>query len=179
MLEDLDIEIVSLNDYENFPDVVEDGNSFFENALKKAKIISEHTGEIVLSDDSGLEVDYLGGEPGVYSSRYSGEYGTDDTNIKKLLGSLEGVPIDKRSASFVCILVLYLPEGRYFDFEGRLQGLISDSPAGDGGFGYDPVFFLSDKGLTVAQLPSDVKNQISHRARAIEKLKEAYKRGII
>jgi len=178
MLEDLSIEIRSLNDYKDIPDINEDGKSFFENALKKAQIISEHTGEIVLADDSGLEVDYLGGEPGVYSSRYSGNDATDSSNIRKLLKSLEGVSIEKRSASFRCVLVLYRPDGRYWSFEGRLQGIINDKPVGSLGFGYDPVFFLPEMEMTVAQIPPELKNRISHRAKSVNKFKEACQRKV-
>lgn len=179
MLEDLNIEILSLNDYKGLPEVKEDGKSFSENALKKAKFISEHTGEMVLSDDSGLEVEYLGGEPGIYSARFSGHDATDSSNIKKLLESLEGVSIEKRSASFRCVLVLYRPDGKYLEFEGRLHGRINDKPIGDGGFGYDPIFLLPELGLTVAQLPMDKKNKISHRAQAVNKFKQAFKRKVI
>ncbi len=178
MLADTDIDIVSLNDYKDAPDVEEDGESFFANALKKAKTVSEHTGEIVLADDSGLEVEYLNGEPGVYSSRYSGEGATDSSNIKKLLQSLEGVPGEKRGAAFRCMLVLYFPDGKYMSFEGRLEGIIHDRPEGDRGFGYDPVFFLPDFRMTVAQIPAEIKNSISHRARAVRKFKEAWTRRI-
>jgi len=179
MLEGLNLEILSLNDYKDLPEVREDGKSFFENALKKAKVISEHTGEVVLSDDSGLEVEYLGGEPGVYSARYSGNDATDASNIKKLLQRLEGVKKEKRSASFRCVLVLYRPDGKYWEFEGHLHGIINDKPIGNGGFGYDPVFLLPELGLTVAQLPLDQKNKISHRAQAISKFKQAFKRKVI
>jgi XTP/dITP diphosphohydrolase len=146
--------------------------------MKKAKVISEHTGEIVLADDSGLEVEYLRGEPGVYSSRYSGPDATDDTNIKKLLHTMEDVPRERRRAAFRCVLVLYFPDGKYESFEGRLEGIIHDRPVGGGGFGYDPVLFLPDWGSTVAQLPMEVKNRISHRAQAVLKFKEAYRRKI-
>jgi XTP/dITP diphosphohydrolase len=178
MLEDMGIDILSLIDYKDVPDVEEDGASFFENALKKAKAVSEYTGEIVLADDSGLEVEYLNGEPGVHSSRYSGEGATDISNIKKLLQRLEGVPIERRGAAFRCVLVLYFPDGKYMSFEGRLEGIIHDKPQGDGGFGYDPVFFLPDLGSTVAQILPEIKNRISHRAQAVLKFKEAYRRKI-
>jgi XTP/dITP diphosphohydrolase len=179
MLEDLNIEILSLNYYKDIPEVREDGKSFFENALKKAKVISEHTGEMVLSDDSGLEVEYLGGEPGVYSARYAGHDATDSSNIKKLLKRLEGIPMEKRTASFRCVLVFYRPDGKHWEFEGRLHGIINDKPIGDGGFGYDPIFLLPEFGLTVAQLPLDEKNKISHRAQAVNKFKQACKQKII
>lgn len=173
------MDVLSLDDFANVPDVVEDGTTFFANALKKAKAISEHTGEIVLADDSGLEVEYLKGEPGVYSSRYSGADATDDTNIKKLLLAMEGVPREKRGAAFRCVLVLYFPDGKYESFESRLEGVIHDKALGGGGFGYDPVFFLPNWGSTVAQIPMEVKNRISHRAQAVSKFKEAYRLKII
>ena len=173
------MDVLSLNDFANVPDVIEDGASFFENALKKAKAISEHTGEIVLADDSGLEVEYLNGQPGVYSSRYSGEGATDDTNIEELLRNMKGVPRDRRGAAFRCILVLYFPDGKYESFEGRLEGIIHDRPIGGGGFGYDPVFFLPNWGSTVAQIPLEVKNRISHRAQAVLKFKEAYRQKLL
>jgi XTP/dITP diphosphohydrolase len=125
-----------------------------------------------------LEVDYLGGEPGVHSSRYSGNDANDSRNIQKLLKSMEGVSIEKRGASFRCVLVLYRPDGRYWSFEGRLQGIINDKPVGSLGFGYDPIFFLPELGLTVAQVPPETKNRISHRAQAMNKFKEACKRKV-
>ena len=179
MLEDFKIEILSLNDYKDLPEIKEDGKSFFENAFKKAKIISEYTGEAVLSDDSGLEVEYLGKEPGIYSARYSGLGATDRSNIKKLLERLEGVPMVRRNASFRCVLVLYRPDGKYWKFDGHLDGIINDKPIGEGGFGYDPVFFLPELGLTVAQLPPDKKNKISHRAQAVQKFRRVLERGDI
>lgn len=153
------------------PEIIEDGLSFFENALKKAKQVSELTGEIVLADDSGLEVDCLGGEPGIYSARYAGEGATDEENNRKLLAKLEEVPLDKRAAAFRCVLVLYHPDSHFEHFEGLWQGRINDKPVGTGGFGYDPIVFLPERGITVAQLPDDVKNTISHRAQALQKLK--------
>ena len=179
LLGDLGVDVLSLDDFANVPDVVEDGTTFLKNALKKAKVISEHTGEIVLADDSGLEVEYLGGEPGVYSSRYSGPDATDETNIKKLLYTMEGVARERRRAAFRCVLVLYFPDGKYESFEGRLEGIINERPVGGGGFGYDPVLFLPDWGSTVAQLPMEVKNRISHRAQAVSKFKETYRRKIL
>ncbi len=173
------MDVLSLNDFANVPDIIEDGTSFFENALKKAKTISEYTGEIVLADDSGLEVEYLRGEPGVHSSRYSGPDATDDTNIKKLLLNMQGVPREKRVAAFRCVLVLYFPDGKYESFEGRLSGIIHDRPIGSGGFGYDPVFYLDNWGSTVAQIPLEVKNSISHRAQAVRKFKEVYRRKLL
>ncbi len=172
MLEDANVMVFSLNDFADHPVIEEDGETFFENALKKAKTISDAIGETVLADDSGLEVDYLGGKPGVRSSRYSGDDATDDTNIAKLLYQLNGVSAENRGASFRCVLVLYSPDGWFESFEGSLRGLISEEPIGNGGFGYDPVFFMPEKGVTVAQLPAEIKNRISHRAEAVKKLKK-------
>ena len=177
MLEDANVTIFSLNDFSHHPAIEEDGETFFENALKKAKTISDAIGETVLADDSGLEVDYLGGNPGVRSSRYSGDDATDDRNIAKLLSQLNGVSTENRGASFRCVLVLYRPDGWFESFEGSLRGLISEEPVGNGGFGYDPVFFIPEKGMTAAQLPAEIKNRISHRAEAVKKLKKWLKSG--
>jgi len=168
LLKDYPVTFVSLEDYADAPDVVEDGRTFLENGLKKAKTFAEFTGEPVLADDSGLMVDYLEGRPGVYSSRYAGETATDEDNIRKLLKEMEYVPREERGASFVCVLVLYMPDGRYEFFEGRWRGLIHDRAIGDNGFGYDPVFYLPDREITVAQMSQDEKNAVSHRARAFD-----------
>lgn len=171
MLGELGITMGSLADYPDLPDVVEDGESFLENALKKAKALSAQTGETVLADDSGLEVDALDGAPGIYSARYAGAKADDEKNIRKLLNDLKGVPPDRRIAAFSCVLVLYRPDGTYDSFEGRWEGRIAEEPAGKGGFGYDPVFFLPERKTTVAQLAPEVKNRISHRAQAFAKLR--------
>jgi XTP/dITP diphosphohydrolase len=172
MLEGLGVSLLSLNEYPEIPEIVEDGDSFLENAMKKARTAAERTGEWTLADDSGLEVEALGGAPGIFSSRYAGEDANDGRNIRKLLEDLKGVPPGKRGAAFRCVLVLCAADGRYEAFEGRWEGRIAEAPAGEGGFGYDPVFFLPDRGMTVAQLPREIKNRISHRARAFEKLRE-------
>ena len=173
MLADLGINLLSLNDYPGIPEIVEDGKNFLENALIKARTVAEATGEIVLADDSGLEVDALGGAPGICSARYAGHDADDMRNIRRLLYDLKDVPLEKRGAAFRCVLVLYPPaDGRYETFEGRWEGMITERPVGRGGFGYDPVFFLPDLGVTVAELSPEVKNRISHRAQAIAKLKE-------
>jgi len=177
MLGDLGIEVRSLKDYGEAPEVVEDGRTFFENALKKARTVAEWTGEAALADDSGLEVDHLEGKPGIYSSRYAGEGSTDEKNIQKLLERLEGIPAEKRGAAFRCVLVLYRPDGSYESFEGRWRGRIIERPVGTHGFGYDPVFFLSEQGVTVAQLDPAIKNSLSHRAQAFQKLKERLRQG--
>jgi XTP/dITP diphosphohydrolase len=177
MLADLGISFFSLNDYPEIPEIVEDGKSFLENALKKGRAVAEATGEIVLADDSGLEVDALGGAPGIYSARYAGNDADDLQNNRKLLHDLKGVPAANRGAAFRCVLVLYPPGGRYEAFEGRWEGRIAEAPVGKGGFGYDPLFFLPGEGMTVAQLSPEVKNRVSHRAQAFAKLKERLLNG--
>jgi XTP/dITP diphosphohydrolase len=177
MLADLGISLLSLNDYPGIPGIVEDGKGFLENALKKARAVSESTGETVLADDSGLEVDALGGAPGIHSARYAGNDADDVQNIRKLLYDLKGIPAENRRAAFRCVLVHYPVDGLYEVFEGRWEGLIAEKPAGHGGFGYDPVFFLPVEKMTAAELPPEVKNRISHRAQAIAKLKERFRKG--
>lgn len=177
MLADLGISLFSLNDYPEIPEIIEDGNSFLENALKKGRAVAEATGEIVLADDSGLEVDALRGAPGIYSARYAGNDADDLQNNRKLLHDLQGVPAANRGAAFRCVLVLYPPVGRYEAFEGRWEGRIAEVPVGKGGFGYDPLFFLPGEGMTVAQLSPEVKNRVSHRAQAFAKLKERLQNG--
>lgn len=171
MLARTDIELVSLNRFESLPEIVEDGKTYLENALKKAKIISEFTGETVLADDSGLQVDVLRGEPGVYSARYAGEGATDEENNAKLLAKLKDIPEEKRTASFFCALVLYGQDGNYSSFEAQWQGRIIDERRGTNGFGYDPIFLASQLNKTAAELPPEIKNTISHRGQAFAKLK--------
>jgi len=172
MLRDLDIEVLSLQSFPDVPEVVEDGLSFLENALKKAREISRHTGEVVLADDSGLEVDALGGKPGIHSARYSGPAATDESNNLKLLREMEEVQEGKRGAAFHCVLVVYQPDGRSESFEGAWRGEILFDPRGTMGFGYDPLFLDPQRGLTAAELSPEIKNRISHRGRAFTKFKE-------
>jgi len=174
MLEGMNIDLISLNHYNHLPEIKEDGKSFLENALKKAKIISEFTGETVLADDSGMQVDILNGEPGIYSARYAGDEATDEENNNKLLAKLQDVPPQMRSASFICSLVLYKKDGSYDSFEGRWDGQIIDERRGNNGFGYDPIFFVPDLKLTAAELPPAIKNKISHRGQAFAKLKKVF-----
>jgi XTP/dITP diphosphohydrolase len=170
LLKGCGVTLQSLDDYPNLPEISEDGSSFLENALKKARPIAELTGEMVLADDSGLEVAALDGAPGIHSARYAGVNADDEKNILKLLGNLQGVPGEERDAAFRCILVLCRPDGRYHAFDGRWEGRIAEIPAGKGGFGYDPVFYLPEQGVTAAELPDGIKNRISHRAKAAGKL---------
>ena len=125
---------------------------------------------MVLADDSGLEVAALDGAPGIHSARYAGDNTDDEKNIRKLLRELEGVPPEERDAAFRCILVLCRPDGRYHAFDGSWEGRIAEIPAGKGGFGYDPVFYLPEQGVTAAELPDGIKNRISHRAKAAGEL---------
>ena len=178
ILEGLTIEVKSLKDEGIDIDVVEDGKTFEENAKKKAKEIYEFLlskGKkdfIVLADDSGLEVDYLNGEPGIYSARYSGEHGNDDKNNEKLLENLEGVPKEKRGAQFVCQLSLFTDKGEYYTVRGEVRGFIIESIQGKGGFGYDPLFFYEPFNKTFGELEAEEKNKISHRGIALIKLKD-------
>lgn len=177
LLAECGVTLQSLDDYPELPDISEDGNSFLDNALKKARTIAKLTGEIVLADDSGLEVAALDGAPGIHSARYAGDSANDEKNILKLLSDLEGVPPAEREAAFRCILVICQPDGHYHTFDGRWEGRIAEVPAGKGGFGYDPVFYLPEQGVTVAELPAGIKNRISHRAKAAEKLRVWLQKG--
>lgn len=171
MIDRVDIELVSLNHFAALPEIVEDGATYLENALKKARIVSEFTGETVLADDSGLQVNVLKGEPGVYSARYAGEGATDEENNAKLLAKLKDVPREKRTASFFCALVLYDLDGRYASFEAEWRGRIIDEGRGTNGFGYDPIFLDPKFNKTAAELPPEIKNKVSHRGQAFAKIK--------
>lgn len=166
----LPIEVLSLADYPDCPDVVEDQNTFEGNAVKKAVEIMQFTGLAALSDDSGLEVEALGGAPGVYSARYAGEPTDDKKNCEKLLSALKHVPDEKRSARFVCCMALALPDGRVNTFFGYVNGRISRQPRGSSGFGYDPVFIPDGFGQTFAEMSPEQKDALSHRGKALEKL---------
>ncbi len=160
----------SLEDYPAIGDIEETGSTFTDNALLKARHVCNATGLPALADDSGLVVDALGGEPGVYSARY-GNCATDKERYMLLLQKMIDVPDDKRQARFVCVMALVFPDGREYVEDGVCEGVIARKPAGDNGFGYDPVFYIPELGMTMAQLPMDVKNTISHRARALQKIK--------
>ena len=163
------LELLDLDSFSKMPDVDETGSTFLENALLKARAVCEHTGLPSMADDSGLVVDALGGRPGVLSARYGGPGLTDGDRNELLLGEMGDIPDSARTARFICSIAVCLPDGRYFSAEGRCEGIITRRPAGDHGFGYDPVFFLPDFGCTMAEIPLDKKNTISHRARALEK----------
>ncbi|MBR8660818.1 MULTISPECIES: XTP/dITP diphosphatase [Brevibacillus] len=167
---------ISLDAFEGVPEVVEDGDTFEANALKKATTIATYLNMPAVGDDSGLEVDALGGRPGVYSARYAGEHASDEQNWRKLLDELRGVPAQQRTARFRCVLVLAEPGKEPVVAQGTCEGVIAEAPEGTNGFGYDPVFYLPDKGVTMAQLPPEEKNRISHRAMAMGNLLAAIKR---
>lgn len=160
---------------DDVPDVVEDADTFVGNARLKAVALVEATGKPALADDSGLEVDALDGEPGVFSARYAGEDASDEDNVVKLLGALADRPDPAdRTARFRCVIVLRWPDGREVVADGSCEGVIVDAPRGEGGFGYDPVFVPNDgDGRTFAELPAEAKHAISHRGQAIARLVEA------
>ena len=164
--------IRSLLDIAGFPDVEENGLTYRENAEIKARALFSAVNEPVFADDSGLEVDALGGRPGIHSARFSGEDTDHSRNIAKLLAELQDVPENSRTARFRCVIVYIDAAGIAHEFVGILEGRIGFEKLGQGGFGYDPVFMLPDRGCSVAQLPADEKNRLSHRAFAVEKLRK-------
>ena len=172
----LPIEVVGLEDFPQAPETVEDGRSFEENALKKAREVFMHTKTWTLADDSGLEVDALNGAPGVRSARYAGEGATYEQLCKKLLGEMTGVPQSKRSARFNCTMVLIEPSGEEHVVAGLCEGHIGFEMRGDHGFGYDPVFIYDKDGRTLAEVSPEEKNKISHRARALAKIRAVLKK---
>ncbi|MBA3066258.1 RdgB/HAM1 family non-canonical purine NTP pyrophosphatase [bacterium] len=173
ILRDCGAALISLGEFPPI-EVEEDGLTFFENARKKAYEISVHTGLPALSDDSGLVVDALGGAPGIYSSRYAGKKVSYGDNVRKLLCKMKHCR--SRKAEFVCVSVLYFPDGAIFTSRGRLKGIISKEASGDGGFGYDPVFYIPGKRKTLAEMTDDKKNLISHRGEAFRKIGKIIKR---
>ncbi len=174
LLEGVFGKVISLSDLDSPPEVIEDGPTFRDNALKKAREIAEYSKKLTLADDSGLEVDGLDGRPGIYSARYSGEGATNKTNIVKLLAELGDNP--NRKARFVCVLALVDPNGEELVVEGFCEGVILNESRGEGGFGYDPIFYLPDRRKTMAELEPELKNTISHRANALKRLKTELER---
>ena len=170
ILKGFPLTILSLKDFPDIPAVVEDGKSFYENAIKKALTVARHTDKITVADDSGIEVDALDGKPGVYSARFAGEDATDEANNTKLLKELEGVSSDKRGACFTCVLVIAQPDGETAFVEGACRGTIIHEARGEYGFGYDPLFLVPEYDKTFSEITPEEKNKISHRARALEKL---------
>lgn len=167
ILADLGLEILSMKDAGVSADIVEDGSTFAENAEIKARAVWRQTGDIVLADDSGLVVDYLGGEPGIYSARYLGEDTSYEIKNQVIIDRLAGAKEEERTARFVCAIAAVMPDGRVLHTDGAVEGVIAHQPAGDGGFGYDPIFYLSEYGMTSAEIPAEKKNEISHRGKAL------------
>ncbi len=166
---------LSLSEVPGVPEVVEDGATFEENALKKARVIAYSTGIVTLADDSGLCVDALDGRPGVHSARYAGESATDEEKYMRLLDEMEDVPELERSARFVCALALVDPHGEQMLFRGVCEGRITREPRGSSGFGYDPIFFFEEAGCTFAEMDQEAKNRVSHRGRALREFAEFLK----
>ncbi len=172
IMEDLGVPVISLKEAGIAVSAEENGTSFRENAVIKAKAAMERTGEAVLADDSGLEIDYLGGAPGIYSARFMGEDTPYDIKNAALLEKLAGVPDEKRTARFVCEIACVLPDGRVFTARGVMEGRIGHEARGEGGFGYDPIFYLPECGCTSAELSAEQKNRLSHRSKALRAMKE-------
>lgn len=174
LLHGLGLQLVSLVDIGIETVIEETGSTFRENALLKARGCAEMAGLWTLADDSGLEVDALDGAPGIYSSRYAGPGATDAANVGLLLERLAGVPPDRRAARFRCVIALVSPNGRAWTCEGTCEGTIAAAPRGTNGFGYDPVFYLPGRGKTMAELSTEEKNRISHRAEAAAHLRALF-----
>ncbi len=173
LTENMNIEVISFLDEEiNFPDVVEDGETFEENSVKKALEIAKYTGMITVSDDSGLCVEALNGAPGIYSARYSGENATDSTNIDKLLDEMKNIPQGERQAKFVSVVSIAKPDGTVQSFRGEVEGEIIFERKGTNGFGYNPVFFSYELEKTFGEATMEERVTVSHRARAFRELKE-------
>ena len=173
ILADLDVEILSMKEAGIVLDIEENGTTFEENAIIKAKAVAKHTDAIVLADDSGLEIDYLNKEPGVYSARYMGEDTSYTIKNKNLIDRLEGVPKEQRTARFVCAIAAVLPDQEVIVKRGTIEGYIGYEPAGENGFGYDPIFYVDEYNCSTAQRPADKKNELSHRGKALRAMKEA------
>lgn len=168
LLENLPVQMLTLQDYPELLEIEEKGTTFKENAIQKAQAAAEFSGLLTLADDSGLEVDALEGQPGVYSARFAGEPCHDQRNNLKLLQLLQTVTPDQRTARFRCVMALVTPQGQIYTTEGRCEGVILQHSRGKGGFGYDPLFYLPEFGKTMAELTLAEKNKVSHRAQALQ-----------
>ena len=172
ILKDMEAELLSLKDAGLDPDIEENGATFEENAVIKARQVMELTGEMVLADDSGLEVDYLGKAPGVYSARYLGEDTSYDVKNRYIIDQLAKASGEERSARFVCVIALAVPGGKVVTRRAVIEGYISTEISGANGFGYDPIFYVPEYHCTTAQISSEVKNEISHRGKALRAMKD-------
>ncbi len=172
IMEDVDVEVLSMKEAGIVVDVVEDGTTFEENSLIKAKAIAQYTDAIVLADDSGLEIDYLDKAPGVYSARFMGEDTSYDIKNQALIDKLDGVPKAERTARFVCAIGAVLPNKETLVVRETMEGYIGYEIAGENGFGYDPIFYLDEFGCSSAALSREQKNEISHRGKALRAMKD-------
>ena len=172
ILADMNVEVVSLKDAGITTEIEENGTTFEENAIIKAKAIMELTGEIVLSDDSGLEVDYMDKAPGVYSARFMGEDTSYDIKNQYIIDQLKDAKEEERTARFVCAIACAFPDGEVVTRRGTIEGVIAHEISGTNGFGYDPIFYVPEYGCTTAELNPDHKNEISHRGKALKAMKE-------
>lgn len=179
ILGDMDVEVMSMKEAGIDIDIVEDGASFEENAVIKAKAVAACTDAVVLADDSGLEIDYLNREPGIYSARYLGEDTPYSVKNQKLLERMEGVPEEKRTARFVCAIAAVMPDGEVVTTLGTVEGRVGYQAAGENGFGYDPIFYMPEYGCTTAQFTEEQKNRISHRGKALEAMKCELKKRML
>lgn len=173
ILEELKCPVLSMREAGIEAEIVEDGQTFEENAIIKARAIAQQTDSVVLADDSGLVIDYLNGEPGIYSARYLGEDTSYCIKNQNLIDRLEGVPDEKRGARFVCVIAAILPGGEILTERGIMEGRIGYEEKGGNGFGYDPIFYVPEYDCSAAELTPEQKNQISHRGKALQKIKEA------
>lgn len=178
ILGDMDVEVLSMKEAGISTDIIEDGTTFEENAIIKAKAVAKETEHIVLADDSGLEIDYLNKEPGIYSARYLGEDTSYDIKNQNLIERLDGVEDEKRTARFVCAIAAAMPDGEVITTHGVIEGRIGYEPKGSNGFGYDPIFYVPEYGCSSAELSEEEKNAISHRGKALEAMKEELKKRI-
>jgi XTP/dITP diphosphohydrolase len=172
LLEGFPVEVKNLDDFGTLSEVEEDGDTFDDNAFKKASFTAKALGLPAMADDSGLEVEALGGAPGVRSARYAGPNATDQDNNSKLLKEMKD--IDNRTAAFMCVISIAVPSGVALTYEGRCEGVIARAPAGNQGFGYDPIFYYPPQKKTFAQLTVEEKNRVSHRGKALEEMKQEF-----
>lgn len=175
MFQPLGFEVRTLLDYADIEDIEETGSTFEENAIIKAEAVSNITGQVVISDDSGLIVDALNGAPGIYSARYAGTEKNDEANMDKVLEELKDIPEEERTARFYCSLAVAFPDGETITVNGTCEGIILRERRGSHGFGYDPIFFVTELGKAMAELAPEQKSKISHRAKALQKLEELLK----
>ena len=172
ILGDIGEEILSMKEAGIDMDIVEDGSTFEENAIIKAKAVMERTGQLALADDSGLEIDALNKEPGIYSARYMGEVTPYEIKNRNLIERMKGVKGKDRSARFVCVIAAAFPDGEIITTRGTIEGVIAEEPAGENGFGYDPIVYVPEYGMTTGQMDPDAKNAISHRGKALTAMKK-------